>query len=412
MTGLAQRAEMPRSSVDEHVRRSDAQANTALGAILGALGMSMAAALVVAVIGATGGIRAVTTQAPSAPAASDAPAPGNAAMPGTAMPGMQHAAAPAGAALPAAKPVTVKTIARSATAVPPAITRTAPTTVRVDLQTQEVVAEIEPGETYTYWTFNGTVPGPMIRVRVGDTVELHLANAAGDQWPHSIDLHAVNGPGGGATATQTAPGKDSTVTFRALEPGLFIYHCASAPIPEHLANGMYGMILVEPAGGLPKVDREFYVMQGELYTNAARGTPGHHDFSQAKMDDERPDYLVMNGAAGALTGENAMTAKVGDTVRIYFGVGGFLPSSLHLIGAIFDKVYPEAGGVPNTNVQTTLVPAGGATMVEFHVPVPGTYTLVDHSLPRALDKGAVAQLKVTGPEDPSIYSGPLTGAGH
>jgi nitrite reductase (NO-forming) len=180
----------------------------------------------------------------------------------------------------------------------------------------------------------------------------------------------------------------------------------------HIANGMYGMILVEPAGGLSAVDRELYLMQGELYTTAAIGTKGHHDFSQAKLDAEEPDYVVMNGSAGALAGDNAIAAKVGETVRLYYGVGGFLPSSLHLIGEIFDRVYTEGGGVANTNVQTTLVPAGGATIVEFKFDVPGTYTLVDHALGRALDKGAVAQIKVSGPEDPAIYSGPQGGAGH
>jgi nitrite reductase (NO-forming) len=165
-------------------------------------------------------------------------------------------------------------------------------------------------------------------------------------------------------------------------------------------------------GGLPKVDRELYFVQGELYTNAPIGTKGHHEFSQAKLDDERPDYVVINGGALAYAGDNAVTAKVGETVRIYYGVGGFLPSSFHVIGEIFDRVYPEGGSVPNTNVQTTFVPAGGATMVEFKLEVPGTYTIVDHSLGRALDKGAVAQIKVTGPEDPTIYSGAASGGGH
>ena len=405
MTGLTHRIE-PRG---EYIAPAVVdQANTALGALLGALAMAMVAALVVAVLGATGGIRATTTVvAAPAPATTEA-------MP-AAMPGMDHgaaAAAPATTALSAAKPVTAKAIARSATTVPASITRTGPATVRAELQTQEVVAEIQPGETYTYWTFNGTVPGPMIRARVGDTVEIHVANAAGSAWPHSIDLHAVNGPGGGATATQTTPGKDTSFTFKALNPGLYVYHCASAPIPMHIANGMYGMILIEPPGGFSQVDRELYIMQGELYTSAAIGTKGHHEFNPQKLDAEEPDYVVMNGSAGALTGDNAITAKVGETVRLYFGVGGFLPSSLHLIGEIFDRVYPEGGGTVNTNVQTTFVPAGGATMVEFKFDVPGTYTLVDHSLGRALDKGAVAQIKVTGPEDPSIYSGPMSGAGH
>ncbi len=373
------------------------------GGLLGALAIGVVTALVVGVAGATGNIRSVTVSATAAPqVVATAPATGA---------GTQPAAAPA--SLAPAKPVTAKTIARPATAVEPAITRTAPATVRVDLQPQEVVAEIEKGETYTYWTFNGAVPGPMIRVRVGDTVEIHVKNATGNINVHSVDLHAVNGPGGGATATQTDPGKETTVTFKALNPGLYVYHCATAPIPVHITNGMYGMILVEPEGGLPKVDREFYVMQAELYTSARLGIPGHHEMDGVKMDNESPDYVIFNGKVGSLTGDNAMTAKVGEKVRLYFGVGGFLPSSLHLIGEIFDRVYPEGavGSAVNTNVQTTLVPAGGAVMVEFTLNVPGTYLLVDHALPRAIDKGAAAQIVVTGDHDTSIYSGPLSG-GH
>jgi nitrite reductase (NO-forming) len=372
-----------------------------VGGVFGALAVALTTALVVGVVGATGGIHSVTVVAPTA-------------MPdGMAMPAAPSAAQAAPSLAPA-KAAGVKTIARPAASVPAPISRTAPALVRVDLQAQEVVAEIEKGETYTYWTFNGSVPGPMIRVRVGDTVELHLKNAAGNILAHSIDLHAVTGPGGGATATQTNAGQETTVTFKALNPGLYVYHCATAPIPMHIANGMYGLILVEPEGGLPPVDREFYVVQAELYTSARLGITGHHEFDGIKMDAEEPDYVVFNGKVGSLTGDGAMTAKVGEKVRIYFGVGGFLPSSLHLIGEIFDKVYPEGamGSAPNTNVQTTLVPAGGATIVEFTLQVPGSYTLVDHALARAINKGAAGVLTVTGDHDTSIYSGPLGGGGH
>lgn len=412
MTRVAQHMGREGAAIQGGGQHGEAGIDAALGAVLGALGMAMAAALVVAVIGASGGIQAVTTQAPvaAAPAAGTAGA-APIAMPGMDMSGMQHAAAGA-AALAAAKPVTVPSIGRSATDVPPAITRTSPATVRVDLQTREVVAEIEPGETYTYMTFDGTVPGPMLRVRVGDTVELHLRNAPDSKWPHSIDLHAVTGPGGGATGTQTPPGQESVLHFKALVPGLFVYHCASQPIPMHIAEGMYGLILVEPVGGLPKVDHEFYAVQAELYTNAPKGTPGHHEFDQTKVDAEQPDYVVMNGKVGGLTGDHAMTAKVGETARFYFGVGGFLPSSLHLIGGVFDRVYVEAGSLVNTNVQTTLVPAGGATMAEVRFSEPGTYTLLDHSIARAMDKGALAQVVVTGEQDKSIFDGPVGGGGH
>jgi nitrite reductase (NO-forming) len=332
----------------------------------------------------------------------------------SAMPGMDHAVS--GAATSAAQPVkatTVSEISRPAAAVPAPITRTTPATVVVTLETKEVTAKLDDGQTYSYWTFDGTVPGPMLRVRVGDTVELHIKNAPNDVMQHSIDLHAVNGPGGGATATMVAPGQEAKFTFKALNAGLFVYHCATAPIPMHIINGMYGMILVEPEGGLPKVDHEYYVMQSELYTTTPFGTPGQHEFSNEKLLSETPDYVLFNGRVGALTGAGALKAKVGETVRIYFGVGGFVSSNFHIIGEIFDRVYPEGAlAQPLENVQTTLVPAGGAMAVEFKVNVPGRYLLVDHALPRALNRGAAGHLEVEGEPDPTIFDGALSGPGH
>jgi len=308
-----------------------------------------------------------------------------ATMPAMTTTGGSAAAGAALAPIASAKPTTVQEISRPASDVPPPITRTAPAKVVVTLDTREVVAKLDDGATYNYWTFDGTVPGPMLRVRVGDTVELHLKNAANDLMQHSIDLHAVNGPGGGSGATATMPGKESVLTFRALNPGLYVYHCATAPIPMHIINGMFGMILVEPVGGLPKVDHEYYVMQSELYTTTSFGTPGHHDLSNGKLLAELPDYVLFNGRVGALTGTGALTAKVGEKVRIYFGVGGFVDSNFDIIGEIFDRLYPEGGlAEPLDNVQTTLVPAGGATAVELMVEVPGRHLPVDQRpAPRA-----------------------------
>ncbi|MBI4362938.1 MAG: nitrite reductase, copper-containing [Euryarchaeota archaeon] len=298
----------------------------------------------------------------------------------------------------------VADIVRKGADVPPPITRKEPATVRIDLETREVVGELADGVYYRYWTFNGTVPGPMLRVRVDDTVELHLKNAPDGTMPHSIDLHAVTGPGGGAVLTQTPPGKEKAMTFKALNPGVYIYHCASPHIPSHVANGMYGMILVEPKEGLPPVDREFYVVQGEWYTQAKRGERGLQAFDFDKMQLEHPEYVTFNGKVAALTGANAMKAKVGEKVRIYIGVGAFLPSSFHVIGEIFDRVYPEGAlRDAHRDVQTTMVPAGGAAAVEFTLEVPGNYILVDHSLTRALDKGAVGILQVEGPENPQVF---------
>lgn len=291
--------------------------------------------------------------------------------------------------------------------VPPAIERKYAARVVVNLEVLEVVGQLADGVEYTFWTYGGTVPGSFIRVREGDVVEFHLNNHPSSKLPHNIDLHAVTGPGGGATSTFTAPGHSSQFTFKALNPGLYVYHCATAPVPMHIGNGMYGLILVEPKDGLPKVDKEFYVMQGEFYTTGKYGEEGLQSFDMAKAIDERPPYIVFNGAVGSLVGDKAMNAKVGEHVRIYFGVGGpNVTSSFHVIGEIFDKVYPEAGlSLPNANIQTTLVPAGGACAVEFKVDVPGTFILVDHSLTRAFNKGALGMLKVAGNEDRVIYSG-------
>ena len=260
----------------------------------------------------------------------------------------------------------------------------------------ELIGKLANETTYNYWTFNGKVPGPFLRVRLGDTVKLTFKNRETSRMIHSVDLHAVTGPGGGAVMTQTPPGEKKNETkafsFKALNPGLYVYHCATPMVANHITSGMYGLILVEPVGGLPKVDREFYVMQGELYTDRAFGQRGHDEFSVEKLLAERAEYFVFNGAVGALTAEHPMKAKVGETVRIYFGVGGpNATSSFHVIGEIFDRVYDQAAiGSPGaTNVQTTTVPAGGATIVEFKLEVPGRYILVDHALSR-LERGLAA----------------------
>lgn len=278
----------------------------------------------------------------------------------------------------------------------------------VKMEILEKESEMTDGVRYVYWTFGGTVPGSFIRTRVGDEVEFHLQNHPDNKLPHNIDLHAVNGPGGGAESSFVAPGHEKVFSFKVLNPGLYVYHCATAPVGMHIANGMYGLILVEPEGGLPLVDKEYYIMQGDFYTKGANGERGLQPFDMQKAVDEKADYVVFNGKVGALTGDNAITAKVGETVRLFVGNGGpGLVSSFHVIGEIFDKVHIEGGDKINENVQTTLIPAGGAAIVEFKVDVPGTFILVDHSIFRAFNKGALAMLKVEGEEDKKIYSGEI-----
>ncbi len=301
---------------------------------------------------------------------------------------------------------TEEAVLTHAPAVPPAIGRSHSTRVIVNLETQELVKRLADGVEYTFWTFGGEVPGQFIRVREGDVLEFHLNNRPDSRMPHNIDLHAVTGPGGGATSSLVSPGQSATFVFKALNPGLYIYHCATAPVGMHIANGMYGLILVEPEGGLPHVDREYYVMQGEVYTTGGYGEPGLQPFSMEKALAESPDYVVFNGAVGSLVGDNALTALVGETVRLFVGNGGpNLISSFHVIGEIFDRVYTEAGSAVTRNIQTTLIPTGGAAVVEFEIQVPGNYILVDHAIFRAFNKGALGILAAAGPADSVIYSG-------
>ena len=283
--------------------------------------------------------------------------------------------------------------------VPPPIHRDHATKVIVHLEVRELEGRLADGVRYTFWTFGGHVPGKFIRIREGDEVEMHLDNHPDNKNPHNIDLHAVNGPGGGAAASLTAPGHSSVFSFKALNPGLFVYHCATAPVAMHIGNGMYGMIIVEPKEGLPKVDHEYYLMQGDFYTQGKNGEQGLQPFSMAKVIDEKPEYVVFNGSVGSTVGDKALTAKVGETVRLFVGDGGpNLVSSFHVIGQIFDTVYPEGNlSAPTHNVQTTLIPAGGAAIVQFQMSVPGTFIIVDHSIERAFNRGALAQLKVSGP---------------
>ncbi len=306
-------------------------------------------------------------------------------------------------------------VVRPPTDLPAPITTREPITHDITLTAVELEGHLADGTSYRFWTFDGLIPGPFLRVRVGDTVNLTLDNAADSTMMHSVDLHAVTGPGGGAGVTQTSPNGSNSFSFKALQPGLYVYHCATPMVANHITNGMYGMILVEPEEGLPAVDKEFYVMQGELYTVNEFGKKGHAEFDVKKLLNEQPEYYTFNGSVGALTTEHPLEADVGDTVRIFFGDGGpNKTSSFHVIGEIFDRVY-NLGSLtspPLTDVQTVTVAPGGATMVEFKIDVAGRYLLVDHALSR-MERGLVGFLVAEGADDPSIFEGHETpGSGH
>jgi nitrite reductase (NO-forming) len=316
---------------------------------------------------------------------------------------------------PAPQTLVEADISREPDDLAPPIAKREPQTVRVDLLSVEVEGRLAEGTTFGYWTFNGKVPGPFIRVRVGDTIDIHLKNSGDSAMIHSVDFHAATGPGGGAAALQVDPGHEKSMTWKALVPGLYVYHCATPMVAEHIANGMYGLILVEPEEGLPHADHEFYVMQGEVYTDVPYGQHGSAEFSVEKLLNERPEYFVFNGSVGALTKLHPLKANVGDVVRIFFGVGGpNFTSSFHVIGEIFDKVY-SLGGVlspPLEGIQTVTVAPGGAVITEFKTKVPGNYTLVDHALARA-ERGLLGVLHVEGAPNPDIYNGQvMSGMGH
>lgn len=297
----------------------------------------------------------------------------------------------------------VEAVMTFAPEVPPPIERGHEARVVVRLMAEEYRGELAKGVEYEFWGYNGHVPGPFIRVREGDTIEFHFANAEKSANTHTVDFHSMTGPCGAACILMTEPGKESVVQAKAINPGLYVYHCAAPPIPVHIANGLYGLILVEPKEGLPKVDREYYIMQSEFYTAVGPGVKGLAPFSSENGMNEHPTYVVFNGRVGALLGDGALKAKTGEVVRLYVGnIGPNLISSFHVIGEIFDRVYREGSlSEPNHNVQTTLIPAGAASTVEFKLEVPGDFTIVDHSIFR-INKGALGTLRAEGPENPDI----------
>lgn len=296
-------------------------------------------------------------------------------------------------------------IAKDPADIPSPINRSTPEHVLVELETVELDGWIDEETSFRFWTFNGTVPGPMVRVREGDTVEIQLTNSADNQHPHNVDLHAVLGPGGGAEATTVSPGETRGFEFKALHPGVYVYHCAVPHIPTHIGHGMYGLIVVEPEAGLPAVDKEFYIMQGEFYTDLRPNKGGHANWNGEAQWLEQPNYVVFNGQFQGITGDNAMQAEVGDRVRMFVGNGGpNLVSSFHVIGGIMDVLHRDGQAEPVHNVETTMIPAGGSSWMEFNFDVPGNYILVDHSLGRAIDKGGIAILHVEGDDNPEIFN--------
>ncbi|CAH1203883.1 Copper-containing nitrite reductase [Paenibacillus plantiphilus] len=258
--------------------------------------------------------------------------------------------------------------------------------VHIEMTAQVTDVEISKGVFYNAWTFNGTVPGPILRVKEGDTIHFTLRNMD-PEVPHSMDFHAVHAAPS-KKFIDIMPGEQGTFSYPANTPGVFMYHCGTKPVLAHIANGMYGVIIVEPKDGYPsdkEIDREYTIVQSEWYKEK--------DFEDF-MNGE-PEYVVFNGNDFTLS-EQPLLAKVGDTVRLYVNnVGPNEVSSFHIVGTIMDRVYID-GNPRNVlyGMQTVLLPASGGAIVEFTVTEEGDYPIVTHQFDHA-SKGAVAILRVT-----------------
>ena len=255
---------------------------------------------------------------------------------------------------------------------------------------KDVTIEIAPGVKYTAWTFSGGAPGPTIHVKQGDKVTITLRNDGA--IPHSIDFHAARIAPNRAFK-DVAPGESLTYSFTASDPGVFMYHCGTPPVLAHIANGMYGAIVVDPKGGLPKVDRAYVLVGSEWYlTTDGKSAPATVDMLKARH--MQPDYVTWNGYAGQYK-DNPLRAEVGETIRFYVVAAG--PSfdvDFHVVGTLFDKVWLD-GTTKSTfkNIQTVLVPAGGGAVFDTHFDEDGLYPFVSHSF-ASVDLGQVGLVQV------------------
>ena len=288
--------------------------------------------------------------------------------------------------------------------VPAPITRTQPATVVVNLEASEWVGPISDDNRYEFWGINEMVPAPMIRVMVGDTVEVKFKNKKDSKQSHNLDFHKATD---GAALVTAEPGKEAKLSFKATKQGLFVYQSSTeAPYNiQHLLSGMYGLILVEPAGGLKPVEKEFYVMQSEFYMKDGKKNDTLV-FSNDKVKVADASYIVHNGHMTALV-KIPLRSRVGETTRWFFGNAGVnFDSSWHVIGEMLDRVWPagDVAKAPLESIQSTLVQPSESTIGEFKGEMPGTFVSVDHSLFRT-EKGALGLLKIDGPTNPSLFKG-------
>ena len=261
--------------------------------------------------------------------------------------------------------------------------------VNVTLTVKEVLVAIAPNVAYHAWTFNGTVPGPVIRVRQGQTIHFTLVNDG--TMPHSIDFHAAQTPWS-VNYQDVAVGKSFSFDWKANYPGVFMYHCGAPTVIYHMANGMYGAIIVDPAQGWAPA-QEYVLVQSEFYTTQL--PDGSYGANPTKLDSGIPDYVVFNGYVNQYK-TAPLTAKAGQRVRIFIvNAGPTLFSAFHVIGAIFSDTYAD-GNPANHMVgnQTVTIPPGGGMVVELTIPQAGLYPFVTHSF-ASVGKGALGVIKVT-----------------
>jgi len=262
-------------------------------------------------------------------------------------------------------------------------------TVNVTLTVKELLLQIAPGVDYHAWTFNGTVPGPVIRVKQGQTIHFTLINDG--NMPHSIDFHAAQTPWS-VNYQEVQPGKSFTFDWKANYPGVFMYHCGAPVVIYHMSNGMYGAIIVDPATGWAPA-QEYVLVQSEFYTQQL--SDGTYVIDPTKVNNGTPDYVVFNGYANQYK-TNPIIAKAGQRIRIFIvNAGPTEFSAFHVIGALFSDTYAD-GNPANHQVgnQTVTIPPGGGMAVELTIPEAGLYPFVTHSF-IDVGKGALGVLKIT-----------------
>ncbi len=292
-------------------------------------------------------------------------------------------------------PENAEALAQAHTAVDATLPPLQPGVVKVQMTLKDMVVEIAPGVRYTTWAFDGHgAPGPVVHVRQGQTVEMTLTN--GGAIPHSIDFHAARiAPN--VAFRDVAPGESFTFRFTANDPGVFMYHCGTKPVLAHIANGMYGAIVVQPRAALPPADNEYVLVASEWYMNGD-GIDEPAGLDMGKARGTRPDWTTFNGYANQYV-THPLTAKPGETTRFWVvAAGPTLDTNFHVVGTIFDRAWVN-GDMSSfqQGVQTVLVPAGGGAVFDVKIDEPGLYPFVSHAFAH-VDLGQVGLLKVGSPK--------------